>query len=96
MEEWAELTKVKVRKGFLSVVSISDTQIVELYPPVARSLLDNDYAILSGDNEGFEAEIFFGRGPKVTGTFYMRERACEGQVELTLVLGAPRYRKGQK
>jgi hypothetical protein len=74
--------------GFVQARIVSETKIVELYPPIARSLLDNGYEILSGDNEGFEAEIFFRRGKGANGNLYMREGPCEGQVTLTLTYGA--------
>ena len=75
-------------KGFVSARIVSETKIVELYPPIARSILDNGYEILSGDNEGFEAEIFFKRGKHENGNIYMREGPCEGQVTMTLTYGS--------
>jgi hypothetical protein len=80
--------------GFLSARIVSETKIVELYPPIARSLLDNGYEILSGDNEGFEAEIFFDKGQEVTGNLYMREGPCEGQVTITLTYGLAKRGQG--
>jgi hypothetical protein len=83
------LADTKVKKGFLSARIVSETKIVELYPPIARSLLNNDFKILSGDNEGFEAEIFFKRTKHETGSIYMREGPCRDQVTLTLTIGVP-------
>jgi hypothetical protein len=84
------LAETSVERGFLSARIVSNTKIVELYPPIARSLLDNDFKILSGDNEGFEAEIFFRRSRIETGSIYMREGPCTDQVTMTLTIGVPR------
>jgi hypothetical protein len=80
----------KEERGFAQARIVSETAIVELYPPIARSMLDNGYTILSGDNEGFEAEIFFKRGRDLNGTLYMREGPCRDQVTLTLTYGSAR------
>jgi hypothetical protein len=89
LEDHGVLAMTKKERGFIQARIVSEITIVELYPPIARSLLDNDYEILSGDNEGFEAEIFFRRGPGMNGNLYMREGPCKGQVTLTLTYEAP-------
>ena len=65
---------------------ITEQKIVEVDPPLQRAILDAGYEILSHDNEGFEAEIFFARGSKSVGTIIMREGPCEGQATLRLRL----------
>ena len=64
---------------------ITETTIVELYPPMARALLDAGYQILSSENEGFEAEIFFAKGRKVTGAYRLREGPCGDLVTVRLL-----------
>ena len=88
LDGYGVLAETRVSKGFVSARIVSETEIVELYPPIARSLLDNGYQILSGDNEGFEAEIFFTRGKDANGNIYMREGPCTGQVTMTLTYGS--------
>lgn len=85
MDSFATITRVQAKPGFVGAEGVTDTSIIELYPPLARSVLDAGYDILSGDNEGFEAEIFFARGRRTTGTYLMREGPCEGQVTLKLI-----------
>ncbi|MGH2748977.1 MAG: hypothetical protein ACRDKB_13805 [Actinomycetota bacterium] len=92
LQRFATITELEVKGGFLGAEATTDTSIVELFPPVARALLNSGYDILSSDNEGFEAEIFFGRGKNVTGTFLLREGPCKDQVTVRLLYGAPRYR----
>lgn len=89
--QYGVVEETTVTKGFLSARIVSETKIVELYPPIAADLLEHDFQILSGDNEGFEAEIFFDRGKDESGNLYMREGPCAGQVTMTLTYGAPRY-----
>jgi hypothetical protein len=92
VDELSEVVEMRVRKGFLSAQGVTDTSIVELYPQLSRALLGEGYEIISGDNEGFEAEIFFRRGRGTTGTYLLREGPCEGQVTLRLLYGSKRYR----
>ena len=73
-------------KGFRTVEVVSEQEIVAIDPPLQRSLLEAGYEILSHDNEGFEAEIFFARGSQTVGTIIMREGPCEGQATLRLRL----------
>ncbi|HEX2295702.1 MAG TPA: hypothetical protein VHN37_10380, partial [Actinomycetota bacterium] len=47
------------RRGFSAVSVVTKETVVELYPQLARGLLDGGHEIDAGDNEGFEAEIFF-------------------------------------
>ena len=92
MDALTEVVAASVRKGFLTARGVTETSIVELYPQLSRALLDEGYDIVNGDNEGFEAEIFFRRGRGTTGTYLLREGPCEGQVTLTLLYGSKRYR----
>ena len=91
LDEWGVVEELEVTKGFLQGRAISDTQIVELYPVMARATVAAGYEILSGDNEGFEAEIFFVRGKDTTGTYILREGPCGDQVTIRLLYGAKRY-----
>lgn len=92
VDEVSEVVDLHVKKGFLAAQGVTELSIVELYPQLSRALLDEGYDIISGDNEGFEAEIFFRRGRGTTGTYLLREGPCEGQVTLRLLYGSKRYR----
>ena len=85
------LTQV-VEKGFLITEGRSDLMVVELDPVIQRDLIAEGFEILSHDNEGFEAEIFFARGREFVGTFTLQE-LCEGQIRVKLVLGGKRYER---
>ena len=91
LADFGEVVEANVEGGYLTAVAISRTQIIELDPPMQRELLAAGYEILSHDNEGFEAEIFFARGSDTVGTFTLREGPCAGQVTIRLVYGAKRY-----
>ncbi|MFP5351681.1 MAG: hypothetical protein ACLGIB_03850 [Actinomycetota bacterium] len=93
LDEWGVVETLEVTKGFLRGRAVSDTQIVELYPVMARATVAAGYEILSGDNEGFEAEIFFVRGEDTTGTYVLREGPCGDQVTIRLLYGSKRYRE---
>lgn len=93
LDEWAAVHQIEVESGFLAARGVTDTSIVELYPVVARATVDAGYTILSGDNEGFEAEIFFDRGEGTTGTYLLRQGPCEGQVTIRLLYESDRYRR---
>ena len=79
-------------RGFLIVEMRSDELVIEADPPIQRRLLEAGYEIISHDNEGFEAEIFFARGQDVVGTFTLRN-LCSGQIQIRLVYGSDRYEK---
>jgi hypothetical protein len=72
--------------------AISGTQIVELYPILSRHLMNNGYVTVSGENEGFEAEIFFQKG-KAPGSLLLREGPCEGDVTVKLLFNIERAKK---
>ena len=84
LERYATITHVTTRKGALGVTAVSELPVVELYPPLARAILDAGYSIVSSDNEGFEAEIFFG-SDAVTGAYRLREAPCGDQVIVRLL-----------
>ena len=80
----ATITEIAHQRGALGITATSDQSVVELYPPLARAILDSGYSIVSSDNEGFEAEIFFGND-KVTGAYRLREAPCRDQVIVRLL-----------
>lgn len=90
IEKFSTVISQQVEKGFLITEARSDLKVVEIDPLLQRDLLANGFEILSHDNEGFEAEIFFARGQEFVGTFTLRD-LCEGQIRVKLVLGAERY-----
>jgi len=93
LDDWGVVEQLEVNDGFLGGRAVTETQIVELYPVMARATVEAGYEILSGDNEGFEAEIFFVRGKNTTGTYILREGPCADQVTIRLLYGAKRYRE---
>ena len=92
LSAYGDVVTLEVKRGFLLAVIHSDMLIVEADPPLQRALIASGYEVLSHDNEGFEAEIFFARGPEVVGTFTLRE-LCEGKIKISLVYGSDRYEK---
>jgi hypothetical protein len=73
------------RRGFEAVTVITDETVVELYPQLARGLLDGGHRIDAGDNEGFEAEIFFTLRDGRPGRYVLREGPCKGDVTLHIL-----------
>ena len=86
-EEWGTIIKVTERAGFVGAELISKLTIVELYPEISRAIQNGGYQTVSGENEGFEAELFFQKGPN-TGTFLLREGPCKSDVTVKLIYGA--------
>ncbi len=90
--EWGKVYKLRISRGFLGAEATSKMGIVEAFPPIYRQVLDAGYEVLSADNEGFEAELFFARGAKTTGTLLLREGPCKGEITIRLIYGDKRYR----
>ena len=93
LDQWGNVTGIEVSDGFLGAEAVTETTIIELYPVLARAVSESGHTILSGDNEGFEAEIFFERGEGTTGTFRLRQGPCAEQVTIRLLYEAERYRR---
>ena len=94
LAEYGVVTEVKLKRGYVGADAVTEARIVELYPPLARKVLDEGYQIVSSENEGFEAEIFFVGGKRITGAYRMTKGPCEGQVTLKLLYGRTRYPGG--
>ena len=73
------------RRGFSAVTVVTEETVVELYPQLARGLVEGGHEILAGDNEGFEAEIFFGLRDGRTGRYVLREGPCRDEVTLHIL-----------
>lgn len=84
--KFAEITDVARRPRSLTAEAVTTTSIIELYPPLATSVLDAGFEILAAENEGFEAEIFFA-SKRLTGAYRLREGPCEGLVTIRLLYG---------
>jgi hypothetical protein len=68
----------------LTATLVTETEINLLYPPLARKLLDSGYFMVSSENEGTDAEIFFAR-KRISGVYLMKHgRPCGDLVTLTL------------
>jgi hypothetical protein len=92
LDKWGTVIEVSTRAGYVGAEAISGTQIVELYPILSRHLMDNGYVTVSGENEGFEAEIFFQKG-KAPGSLLLREGPCKGDVTVKLLFNIKRAKK---
>ena len=73
------------RRGFTAVTVVTSESVVELYPQLARGLLDGGHEILSGDNEGYEAEIFFALRDGRAGRYLLREGPCRDEVTIHIL-----------
>ena len=87
LDEWGTVLKVQNREGYVGAEMISETIIVELYPEISRAVRAGGYETISGENEGFEAELFFQKGQNI-GSFLLRKGPCEGQVTVKLIYGS--------
>ena len=87
LQEWGTIVRVDRSRGFIGAKAISEIDIVELYPQITRAIATGGYKQISGENEGFEAEVFFQKGGD-TGTFLLRKGPCEGQVTVRLIYGS--------
>ena len=87
LDEWGAVLKVQNREGYVGAEVISETSIVELYPEISRAVRAGGYETISGENEGFEAELFFQKGQNI-GSFLLRKGPCEGQVTVKLIYGS--------
>lgn len=85
--ELVTITDTSEQAGYLGAVGHTDTQIVELYPPLARMVIDGGYRIVAADNEGYEAEIYFQRR-RINGAIVLRMGPCPGLVTLRLLYGS--------
>ena len=77
---------VEERGGFVGAEALSQTLIVELYPDIVRTLTENGYTLLGGDNEGFEAEISFIDRKEHNVNFTLRQTECEGEVSVFVLI----------
>lgn len=79
------VVEVGRRRGFSAVTVVTELSVVELYPQLARGLIEGRHEILAGDNEGFEAEIFFALRDGRTGRYVLREGPCRDEVTLHIL-----------
>lgn len=80
-----DVVDVGRRRGFSAVTVVTKESVVELYPQLARALVEGGHTILSGDNEGFEAEIFFTLRDGRAGRYSLREGPCRGDVTVHIL-----------
>lgn len=86
-----QVVDVGTRRGFSAVSLVTGESVIELYPQLARGLVEGGHEILAGDNEGFEAEIFFALRDGRTGRYVLREGPCRDQVTLHIL-----YEEGRR
>lgn len=80
-----DVVEVGRRRGYSALTVVTKETVVELYPQLARGLLDDGHEIVTGDNEGFEAEIFFTLRDGRTGRYVLREGPCRDDVTLHIL-----------
>jgi hypothetical protein len=80
-----DVVQVGRRRGFTAVKLITEETVVELYPQLARGLIEGGHEIVSGDNEGFEAEIFFALRDGRAGRYVLREGPCPEDVTVHIL-----------
>ena len=80
-----DVVEVGRRRGFTAVKLITTETIVELYPQLARGLIEGGHEIVRGDNEGFEAEIFFALRDGRAGRYVLREGPCPDDVTVHIL-----------
>ena len=77
LERWSTVTEEERRAGFIGAEAISEEKIVDLYPDIVRTLEEDGYVFLGGDNEGFEAEISFKDEKSRHISFALRQHPCD-------------------
>jgi hypothetical protein len=92
LDKWGKVIEVSTRAGYVGAEMITETQIVELYPMLSRHIMKHGYVTVSGENEGFEAEIFFQKG-RAPGSLLLREGPCKGEVTVKLLFNIKRDKK---
>ena len=79
-DEWvlegAEVTSASKEKGRLVLALNLPYSVVEVMTRYRKIVVDAGYDLVSVDNEVFEAEVFFERGPRV-GAVQIRRSACD-------------------
>jgi len=80
------VTRVRKGKGHFVVQAVSTRPIDELTVLIQDAVTAAGYRPAGMDNEGFEAEVFFTTGPYAAGQALVRQSACEGLWDITLIL----------
>ncbi|MDQ4125151.1 MAG: hypothetical protein M3134_06080 [Actinomycetota bacterium] len=80
-----DVVKTGRRRGFTALTLVTKETVVELYPQLARGLVEGGHEIVSGDNEGFEAEIFFALRDGRAGRYVLREGPCRDDVTVHIL-----------
>lgn len=96
LTEEAIVTDVKIRKGYITVDAFARSTVVEIYPPLASKILEDGYQILSAENEGFDAEIYFRKKQQLAGILRMKEGPCDGLVTVGLLYDPLETEKGRE
>ncbi len=67
LEQLGTVTAVRTVPGLATATVVSETRIQDLIGPVRAAILQAGYTILLEENEGFEADFTFNRGPRQHG-----------------------------
>ena len=86
LQRWGVVLEEERRGGFVGAEAVSERSIPELYPDIVRSLQQDGYTFLGGDNEGFEAEISFKDEKGRHISFSLRQHPCDPRKVLMQVL----------
>ena len=93
----AELTDVTTEKGFVAISGIAtDATVDNLYDSMVRTVRDNGFDVLSQENEGFEAEVYFSRSTDVAGMASLRKGPCPSQVTYSVLYDPLETKKAKR
>ncbi|GAA2107091.1 hypothetical protein [Actinomadura alba] len=82
------VTEVGSGAGHVGATVVAESTIDESYAALPAVLTAGGFDVVAEENEGIEADIFFVRGRRETGSVKLVEGPCEGQVTLRLTVAA--------
>ncbi|MBC6460444.1 hypothetical protein [Actinomadura sp. HBU206391] len=88
LDEVGTVTEVGSEAGHLAVTVVAESTIDESYAALPAVLTAGGFDVVAEENEGIEADIFFVRGRRETGSVKLVEGPCEGQVTLRLTVAS--------
>ena len=80
------VTRVRKDKLHVMVQAVTRKPIDEVTVLIQDAVTAAGYRPAGMDNEGFEAEVFFTKGPYAAGQALVRGTACKGRWDISLVL----------
>ncbi len=83
------VTRVRKGKGHFVVQAVTTKPLDEVTVLIQDAVTAAGYRPAGMDNEGFEAEVFFQTETYAAGQALVRQSACEGRWDITLILIDP-------